>query len=112
MLPSWCNQTVTVMRAPYVTQRGTKVRDWANAQPHVVGGCSLQEGSTSTDWPTIRQADESDATLYAPLGADVQADDRVSLGGRTWSVNGVPRQMQSPLGITSHVEAPLKEWRG
>ena len=39
-LPSFCRETVTVLRAPLVDQRGTKVRDWSQATEHFVTGSS------------------------------------------------------------------------
>lgn len=108
----WWRETVTVTRAPLVSQRGTKVRDWANAQSHQIAGCLLVEGSTSTDWQGVRQAQESSAALLLPYGADIQADDRVTLAGRTWSVDGVPAAHESPTGRVSHVRARLREWSG
>ena len=113
MLPSWCDDTVTVLRAPMVERRGTTVPDWGNATSHVVGGCSLQEGSTATTFGEgQRDPSESDATLLTPVGADIKDGDRVSMGGRIWEVSGVPNDVRSPTGATSHRRASLKQWRG
>ena len=55
-LPSFCRETVTVLRAPLVDQRGTKVRDWSAAESHRVPGCSVQFASTTTDRGEPREA--------------------------------------------------------
>lgn len=110
MLPSWCRDTVTVWRAPLVDSRGTKVRDWTQATSHVIDGCSLQPGGTSTDFGEPRQANESDATLYAPPGADIEADDRVEFDGTTWAVDGQPMDWRSPTGRVTHRQARLTAW--
>lgn len=112
MLPSWCRDSVTVWRAPLVSQRGTKVRDWSAATSHVVEGCSLQPSSTTTEWGSVRQADESGAVLYLPPNADIEAEDRVEHAGRTWAVDGVPYDWASPTGRVTHRQARLREWVG
>ena len=111
MLPIWCNDTVTVWRAPYVEQRGTKVRDWANAEPHEVAGCSVQPAGTSTAWTDPRQALTVQATLFAPLGADIREGDRIEFAGARYSLNGAPLPYRSPTGAASHLFAQLTDWR-
>ena len=111
-LPSFCREAVKVSRAPLIDQRGTKARDWANAEEHGLAGCSVQFGSTSTDRGEPREAVSSAATLYAPPGADVEAGDRVSCAlGEFW-IEGRPMPRVSPTGATSHVECPLSRWEG
>ena len=112
-LPSWCGDVVTVLRPVMVTRRGVQVPDWSSPTPHTEAGCSVQEGTSSTDFPTAqRDPTASDATLYAPPTADIKSGDRVTLGGRTWTVDGVPFVRRSPTGRVSHKQARLKEWRG
>lgn len=113
MLPRFCDQTVTVLRAPLAARRGAAVRDWSSATEHDVGGCSLQEGATSTDFDgPQRNASASQATLLMPAGADVRDGDRVRCDGRTWEVDGAPFDVRSPTGRASHRRASLREWRG
>lgn len=113
MLPSFCRETITVRRAPLVAKRGSMVRDWAHATTHSIGGCSLQEGNSTTDFGDAqRDPTNSDATLFLPPGADIAAGDRVFLGSRKWEVSGVPATKRSATGNVSHVRAALKEWRG
>ena len=113
MLPSWCQDAVTVLRAPTVTRNGRTTRDWANAQPHTVSGCSLQPSTTDTGFDGAqRNASDSSAVLLCPPGADVAEGDRVSDGTRTWEVDGVPFAVNSPTGRVSHVRVRLREWRG
>lgn len=112
MLPSWCQDVVTVLRAPLVDSRGTKVRDWAHATSATVTGCSLQPASTSTDFGEVRQAADADATLYLPPDADVLQDDRIVFGGVTYAVDGIPYEWRSPTGRVTHRQARLKRWSG
>ena len=111
-LPSFCNETVTVSRAPLVTSRGTSERDWASADDHEVAGCSVQFGSTSTYRTDPRDAIDSAATLYAPSGADILAGDRISCDAGEFCVQGEPMPRVSPTGAVSHVECALERWEG
>ena len=112
MLPSWCNDSVDVWRAPTVAVRGTEERDWANAVKHTITGCSVQPSTTSTGWNDPREALASSWTLYAPPGADVRAGDRVDFDGASFRVDGRPMAWRSPTGAVSHVVAYLAEWEG
>ena len=114
MLPSWCNDSVTVVRAPIVTERGREQRDWANARRFVVRGCSLQPSTTETSFDGARRdPSESTATLICPYGADVSKGDRViDADGRSWLVDGVPMGVRSPTGMASNLKVTLREWRG
>lgn len=113
-LPTFCRDTVTVLRPGVKVQRGVSLPDWDHATLHVIHGCSLQEGASATDFGDAqRDAIASDATLLAPPSADIKDGDRVTLDGRrTWTVDGMPFVRRSPTGRVSHKQARLKEWRG
>ena len=51
-------------------------------------------------------------TLYAPAGSDIKAGDRIEYGGKTYTIDGDPREWKSPTGVVSTVQCPLKEWEG
>lgn len=113
MLPSWCQDSVTIVRPATKTVRGVDVPDWANASRHAVAGCSLQRSASETEFDGAqRDAASSRATLLCPEGSDVRQGDRIESGGRTWSVDGVPFPVASPTGRTSHLYVSLVEWRG
>lgn len=112
MLPSWCNDAVTVERARLITYNRRTERDWAHAQPHTLTGCSVQPAGTSTDFGAVDAVAGADAVLYAPPGADIQEGDRVTHGDATYVVDGIPYEWQSPYGHVSHVQARLKKWAG
>lgn len=111
-LPSFCRETVTVLRAPLVDQRGTKVRDWSQAVEHYVTGCSVQFASTMTNRGEPREAVSDTATLFAPPGADIKAGDRLSTSMGEFAVEGHPMPRVSPTGAVSHVECSLAWWGG
>lgn len=113
MLPSWCEDTITVLRAPWVSQRGTKVRDWGSAEPHEVSGCSVQPSTTATADPSARALSTSvGAVAYCPPGADVEAGDRIVFDGATYDVEGEPLRVRSPFGGCDHMLVNLTARRG
>lgn len=111
-LPSFCRETVTVIRAPFSGVRGTSERDWSAAASHEVARCCVQPSSTSTDRGEPRESVSDAATLYTPPGSDVAAGDRVTCSLGTFSVEGSPMPRESPTGAVSHVEVQLSRWRG
>ena len=112
MLPSGCDDTVTVRRAPLVTTGMRTERDWSQAVPHTVSVCSLQPAGTSTAFGTVDAVSGADATLYAPLAADIEEGDRIEFGGATYVVDGIPYTWKSPTGRVSSKQARLKKWAG
>lgn len=112
MLPRWCRDSVTVIRAPYAQYRGTYERDWGHATSHTVGGCSLQPSSTSTDFNDAREAASMTAILYAPADADIEKGDRIQFGSFTFTVNGFAMGWRSPFGGADHIAVNLTEWSG
>lgn len=112
MLPSFCRDVVTVIRAPLVDRRGTQVRDWANATSIEIGGCSVQPSQSTRDFDGRTLSVSEEWALYAPPGADIRAGDRVSWRGVDYEINGAPMPWESPTGRISHIWARLSEWSG
>lgn len=112
MLPSFCDDAVTVKRARLVERRGTIVPDWSDPQEFELRGCSVQPGSTSRDFDGRAVQVTEDWTLFAPPGSDIEAGDRIVWRGRTFETDGAPMPWESPTGRVSHVWARLAEWRG
>ena len=111
MLPSWCDRTVTIMRAPMTTGLRAE-RDWAQATTHDVGGCGLVRPSTSTEFSDPSRVRAIDWLLLAPPAADVAEGDRVVVDGRTYEIDGMPVVRTSPTGAVSHLRAELVGWGG
>ena len=113
MCISFWRDVVEVIRPAMVERRGVRTPDWKSATTHTLTRCSLQDGTTVTDFGSSqRDPIESDATLFCGPDADIKDGDRVRLGDRTWTVSGVPQRPKSPTGRVSHTKADLKEWRG
>ena len=111
-LPSFCRESVTVYRAPLVSDRGTKRRDWGHQTTRTIAGCSIQPSSTSTDMTEARAAVSNHAIGYFPPGSDIDKGDIVEWSGIKYLVNGSPMQMKSPSGVVSHIRVNLSEWEG
>lgn len=112
MLHSWCNEAVTVKRAPLVERRGSTVRDWDNASSHCVSGCSVQPASTASNKDGRAEQVTDRYELLAPPCSDVEAGDRIVFGGRVFEIDGAPYEWKSPTGRVAHLHAHLVEWRG
>lgn len=111
-LPSFCRDTVTVTRAPMREERGTSIRDWANAVAHEIAGCSVQPAESTTDRTEAREAITVRCRLFLPPGADIDERDRVTYNGRDYALDGAPLPITSPTGAVSHIRADLVDWRG
>ena len=112
MLHSWCQDVVTVTRAPWKNTRGTKVRDWDNATEHTVCGCSVQPATTMRDFADRAEQVTDRWTLYAPPCADLATGDRITCNGQTYEIEGAPFKWKSPTGAVSHKHANLVKWSG
>lgn len=112
MLPSFCRDVVTVVRAPLVEMRGSLVRDWDNATVHQIGGCSFQAVSTSRDMDNRADQVEIVATLFANPGADIESGDRIEYGKASYELTGEPIPYPGATGALDHYEIPLRHWRG
>lgn len=111
MLPSFCKSQIMVSRAPYIEERGSRIRDWNNASTFVIAGCSVQPADTSGD-NKDREQTEISATLYAGPYADIEQGDRIIYNGVIYDIIGEPYLWESPTGKLNYIGAKLKEWNG
>ena len=105
---------VTVQRPGRRIVNGSVVSDWANPVEHDVPGCEIQGGDTREDH--VRASGRvAQFTVFAPLDADIHADDRVKFtyAGRTFAgleVDGDPVPLADP--ILGHVVVSLVKREG
>ena len=112
MLPSFANQTITVVRAKTtITSRGSEVPDWTNTEKTTVTGCSIQPASTSLSQDGRILGIADGWTAYVPEGTDVKAGDRIEFDGQIFEINGEPRKWTGP-SRTSHIHLNLVRWEG
>lgn len=118
MLPSFANQTLTVVRAARRTDRygNEQVLDWSEDAVTLtpVTGCSVQPVDSSEALSAGRDEVVGQRWAFMPAGTDVDALDRVRLpeGGRDFEVVGEVQRMPSATGGLDHVYALLKRVEG
>lgn len=112
MLSSFCNTTVTVLRAPTVTARGHESRDWTRAEAHEVEGCSVQRDASRRAMTDRATHAETTRPLYAPPGSDIKNGDRIIVGSVTYEVMGDPTEWESPTGALDHLQCDIAVWSG
>jgi hypothetical protein len=112
MLPSFCSQTVDIVRAKKTkTVRGSDVPDWSDTVTTTVTGCSVQPASSSLSLDG-RVLGITDAwTAYVPAGTDVKAGDHIKYRGKTYEIQGEPRVWVGAFNM-SHIQLNLVRWEG
>jgi hypothetical protein len=108
---SFATDTITVIRAAYVVERGNQVPDWSAATEHAVTGCRVQP-MAGEEVLTGRDAVVNRRKLFAPATADITALDRVRFGGVTYEVESPILPWRSPTSLLAHVETTLKRVEG
>lgn len=114
MLPPWCNESITVRRAPFVIDRygnTTAVRNWAAAVDHVVAGCSVQPSSGTEDLDD-RNAVVNRWVVVAPTGSDVLATDRVVHQGTLYEVSSEIRRTRGATGDLDSTQFDMEKVDG
>ena len=112
MLPSFCNQSIKVVRAKKTTNsRGSEVPDWSDTTKTTVSGCSIQPASTSLSLDGRILGISDGWTAYVPEGTDVKVGDHIEFDGETYEINGEPRKWTGP-SRTSHIQLNLVRWEG
>lgn len=112
MLPSFCRDTVTVLRPTLTEKRGTQVLDWTNPTSTVVNGCELQTRTTSRDMDGRALQVTNGAMLYVNPDVSIQAGDRIRHGSTVYEITGEPMAKVGATGRLSHYAIPLSEWKG
>ena len=110
-LPTFCRDSITVVRPGIKKSRGTVIKDWDTATEHVIKNVSVQATSSNTTYDT-REGVVIRATAYLPPNSDIAAGDLVKWHGYTFAIDGDPLPVYSPTGALNHVKATLIDWRG
>lgn len=112
MLPSFCSQTIEIVRAKTTkTVRGSEVPEWSETVTTTVTGCSVQPASSSLTLDG-RVLGITDAwTAYVPEGTDVKAGDHITFAGNTYEIQGEPRVWTGAF-TKSHIQLNLIRWEG
>lgn len=113
MLPTWCSQTIIIIRPGTKTERGSTVPDWSESKVKktTVNGCSIQPASTSLSLDGRVLGLNDGWTAFVPEGTDVQAGDHIEFDGDTFEINGEPRKWTGAF-TRSHIQLNLIRWEG
>ena len=112
MLPSWCSQTITIVKPGTTTSRGSTVYDWEHPVSSTdINGCSVQPASTGLSQDGRVLGIYDGWTVYISEGTDVKAGDHIEFEGETYAINGEPRKWTGP-SRTSHIQLNLVRWEG
>lgn len=112
MLPSWANDTITVIRPGITQSRGSNIPDWTKATETQVTGCSVQPAGTSLSQDGRVLGVTDGLTAYLPPSADVQQGDRIRFDGQVYTIDGDPRKWKSATEKVSNILLNLKRWTG
>ena len=110
-LQSFWTQTITRIRPGTKTERGSVIPDWDNTDELEIPECSVQPTGTSLTQDGRVQGVQDGLTVYAPVGIDVRAGDRIRFGSDVYTLNGDPLVWPG-AGRLAHVQLNLQRWRG
>src|SRR5690625_3989865 len=112
MLSVFAEHAITIIRAGETTGRyGDEIPDWGDVDRSDVSGLSVQRVFGDGD-TMLRDAGQSEYTVYAPPGTDVTAYDRIEWNGTVHEVNGRPSVWNVGMGLVDHVAIHINVWEG
>lgn len=113
MLPFFCKQEITRVRPGTKSERGSAVPDWSTDKVNTltIKGCSVQPAATSLSMDGRVLGINEQWTAYLPEGSDVIAGDHIIFDGKTYEINGDPKEWTGAF-TRSHVQLNLTRWEG
>lgn len=113
MLPSFCKQEIVRIRPGTKTVRGSVIPDWdpSKVDRLKITGCSVQPATTSLSQDGRVLGINEQWTAYLPEGSDVKAGDRIEFEGKTYTINGDPKEWTAPF-TRSNIQLNLTRWEG
>lgn len=100
MIPFGHGETVTRVRAARVSDRYNSENveyDWDDTTDVPIQGCGVALSSTVDPLLDARQAVDSDFTVFAPSGSDINPDDRLVVRDLECEVVGRPFDWSNPF---------------
>lgn len=111
-IPSWCTQSITIIRPGTRESRGSTIFDWNNATETVIANASVQPSSTGLSQDGRVLGINEGYTVYLQPGTDVQASDRIGYDGDVYTIIGEPKPWTSATGRVSHIQLSIERWAG
>lgn len=112
MIPSFCQQSITRLRAGVKNSRGTEVPDWDKPDTLVITDVSVQPASSNISMDGRVLGISDGYTVYCNPDTDVKADDRILFEGNTFLVSEEPRNWVSPTGRVSSMQFTMVRYDG
>jgi hypothetical protein len=118
---SFKNQTITVIRASRIEERGDEILNWDAASEWDIDGCRLQPmateevqftGSVASEGGTARSAIVTRWKVFGPVGADIAPLDRARYVDDVYDVEGQIGRWPSPSEALAHTEFVLRRVEG
>ncbi len=112
MIPSFCNQSITRLRAKTKEVRGTTIPDWSNPNTITLSPVSVQPSASSVSLDGRVLGVTDSYTVYCNPDADVLVGDRIIFENNTFLVDEEPRNWQSPTGRVSNKQFTMIRYKG
>lgn len=112
MIPSFCSQSITRLRAGQKEVRGTKIPDWNHPTTLTLSPVSVQPSASSVSLDGRVLGVTDSYTVYCNPDSDVIAGDRIIFENITYQVDEEPRTWQSPTGKISHKQFTMIKYKG
>lgn len=112
MIPSFCNQRFTRLRALTKEERGSEVPNWHDAWEEEIFPCSVQPASSSITLDGRVLGVNDNWTVYCNPDTDVKAGDKIVFENQVYLVTNDPRKWQSPTGLVSSLQFTMTKWEG
>ncbi len=117
---SFQNQTITILKPTYISERGDQIVDWSNPTRIVQNRCRLQPrvreevyfAGTNDQGGVARDAVLRAFVVFAPLDTPITEYDSIEYEGRRYEVEGMVRPWRSVTGDLAHIEFVVQEVQG
>lgn len=110
--PMLQRHTITRLRPAYVDDgRGGLKADWSVNQPVALPGWQIDAGNTSADTAN-RDGSLVVYTVRGPFEADVKGDDRITMMGEDFEIDGGVLRQPGVTPRTAHTILRLTRWEG
>ena len=109
---SFMNDAVTVIRAPLIRKNGAQIRDWDNAERHIVEHVQVTAQATSREFDSRTTQNTDRRTLRTAYEADIKTGDHIEWNGNLYEIDGEVFHTKSPTGRASSTRCSLARWEG
>lgn len=109
---SFFTDSIVRLRPGTRESRGSTIFDWSDPNELTIDGCNVQPAATGLSQDGRVLGINEGLTAFVPLGADIQASDRILYDGNIYTINGEPANWRSPSGRLNNMQLNLERWSG